>query len=177
MIPDCSSHQAELPTERESRDVLHEDEPLPGSVRPENEALLIRQEMLGTALVPEMQRAQRRAISGLMFFLSVVGFIFILVIHSVKAQSYNGAGSSGAGSGGGGGGGGSAGAAVAISERRTRRKWRPRHWRRAKGRGWLLLVLLQIASECMLIASLIRRVPLPVLVLLVLRRLLMLILL
>ena len=108
MIPDCSSHQAELPTERESRDVLHEDEPLPGSVRPENEALLIRQEVLGTALVPEMQRAQRRAISGLMFFLSVVGFIFILVIHSVKAQSYNGAGSSGAGSGGGGGGGGSA---------------------------------------------------------------------
>ena len=100
MIPDCSSHQAELPTERESRDVLHEDEPLPGSVRPENEALLIRQEVLGTALVPEMQRAQRRAISGLMFFLSVVGFIFILVIHSVKAQSYNGAGSSGAGSGG-----------------------------------------------------------------------------
>ena len=108
MIPDCSSHQAELPTERESRDVLHEDEPLPGSVRPENEALLIRQEVLGTALVPEMQRAQRRAISGLMFFLSVVGFIFILVIHSVKAQSYHGAGSSGAGSGGGGGGGGSA---------------------------------------------------------------------
>ena len=108
MIPDCSSHQAELPTERESRDVLHEDEPLPGSVRPENEALLIRQEVLGTALVPKMQRAQRRAISGLMFFLSVVGFIFILVIHSVKAQSYNGAGSSGAGSGGGGGGGGSA---------------------------------------------------------------------
>ena len=106
MIPDCSSHQAELPTERESRDVLHEDEPLPGSVRPENEALQIRQEMLGTALVPEMQRAQRRAISGLMFFLSVVGFIFILVIHSVKAQSYNGAGSSGAGSGAGSGGGG-----------------------------------------------------------------------
>ena len=77
---------------------MHEDEPLPGSVRPENEALLIRQDVLGTAPRPEMQRAQRRAILGLMFFLSVVGFIFILVIHSVK---HRGGSSSGGGAGGG----------------------------------------------------------------------------
>ena len=101
MTSDCLPHQAELPTERESRDVMHEDEPLPGSVRPENEALLIRQDVLGTAPRPEMQRAQRRAILGLMFFLSVVGFIFILVIHSVK---HRGGSSSGGGAGGGGGG-------------------------------------------------------------------------
>jgi len=99
MTSDCLPHQAELPTERESRDVMHEDEPLPGSVRPENEALLIRQDVLGTAPRPEMQRAQRRAILGLMFFLSVVGFIFILVIHSVKHRG--GSSSSGGGAGGG----------------------------------------------------------------------------
>ena len=98
MTSDCLPHQAELPTERESRDVMHEDEPLPGSVRPQNEALLIRQDVLGTAPRPEMQRAQRRAILGLMFFLSVVGFIFILVIHSVK---HRGGSSSGGGGGGG----------------------------------------------------------------------------
>ena len=96
MTSDCLPHQAELPTERESRDVMHEDEPLPGSVRPENEALLIRQDVLVTAPRPEMQRAQRRAILGLMFFLSVVGFIFILVIHSVK---HRGGSSSGGGAG------------------------------------------------------------------------------
>ena len=96
MTSDCLPHQAELPTERESRDVLHEDEPLPGSVRPENEALLKRQDVLGTAPRPETQRVQRRAILGLMFFLSVVGFIFILVIHSVK---HRGGSSSGGGAG------------------------------------------------------------------------------
>jgi len=113
MTSDCLPHQAELPTERESRDVMHEDEPLPGSVRPENEALLIRQDVLGTAPRPEMQRAQRRAILGLMFFLSVVGFIFILVIHSVKHRG-------GSSSGGGGGGGGGADADIGSNSKKHR---------------------------------------------------------
>jgi hypothetical protein len=89
---------------------MHEDEPLPGSVRPENEALLIRQDGLGTAPRPEMQRAQRRAILGLMFFLSVVGFIFILVFHSVKHRGGSSSSGGGGGAGGAGGDGGGIGA-------------------------------------------------------------------